>query len=151
MLEIFAGSAILSSIAKQYGMQGSLAVDKVQKPGARASVIRLDLTREVDCALVDKWLESDMLLWIHLAPVCGTASRARDIQCHPNDPKPLRSCEHPDGLPHLEGSGDRKQTFRICMSYFCQSNSKRHFGYNGESEEFTFLEHYVLPFTLETV
>ena len=80
MLEIFAGSAILSSIAKQYGMQGSLAVDKVQKPGARASVIRLDLTREVDCALVDKWLESDMLLWIHLAPVCGTASRARDIQ-----------------------------------------------------------------------
>ena len=108
MLEIFAGSAILSSIAKQYGMQGSLAVDKVQKPGARASVIRLDLTREVDCALVDKWLESDMLLWIHLAPVCGTASRARDIQCSPNDPKPLRSCERPDGLPHLEGSDLRR-------------------------------------------
>ena len=104
MLEVFAGSAILCSIAKQLGMQGSLAVDKVQKKGARASVIRLDLTRSVDCMLLDQWLESDLLIWVHIAPVCGTASRAREIQRHPSDPKPLRSGDYPDGLPGLQGS-----------------------------------------------
>ena len=41
------------------------------------------------------------LLWIHLAPVCGTASRARDIRRFHNDPKPLRSEEWPEGLPGL--------------------------------------------------
>lgn len=104
MLEIFAGSAILCSIAKQYGMQSSLAVDKLQKPGARSSIIKLDLTRDVDRSVLDKWLDSDMLLWIHLAPVCGTASRAREIRVLPTDPRPLRSREHPDGLPDLSGS-----------------------------------------------
>ena len=85
-------------------LQSSLAVDKVQKPGARSSVIKLDLTRDVDRSVLDKWLDSDMLLWIHLAPVCGTASRAREIRLLPTDPRPLRSREHPDGLPNLAGS-----------------------------------------------
>lgn len=74
MLEVFVGSAMLCSVAKQYGLNNSLAVDKVQKAGARASVIQLDLTHEVDCSLIDAWLSSGMLLWIHLAPVCGPAS-----------------------------------------------------------------------------
>ena len=87
-LEIFCGSAILRSIAKQQGMSSSVAVDKVQKQGARASVTRLDLTRDVDFALIESWLSSDLPAWLHLAPVCGTASKARDIQVHPNDPKP---------------------------------------------------------------
>ena len=83
-----------------------MAVDKVQKQGARASVTRLDLTRDVDFALIESWLSSDLLSWLHLAPVCGTASKARDIQVRPNDPKPLRSREHPDGLPGLDRSDD---------------------------------------------
>ena len=41
MLEVFAGAGILCSVAKQYGLYNSIAVDKVQKPGARCSIIRL--------------------------------------------------------------------------------------------------------------
>ena len=33
--------------------------------------------------------------------MCGTASRARDIQKHWSDPKPVRSDDHPHGLPGL--------------------------------------------------
>ena len=108
MLEVFAGSAVLTSIAKQQGLYSSIAVDKTQKRGARASIVRLDLTRDVDVNLLDSWLASDMLLWIHLAPVCGTASRAREIRIHPSDPKPLRSNDHPDGLPSLSESDTRR-------------------------------------------
>ena len=75
-LEIFAGSAVLCSVAKQQGMTNSIAVDKVQKRGARSSITRLDLTREVDRTVLDSWLDSNLLFWVHLAPVCGTASRA---------------------------------------------------------------------------
>lgn len=78
-----------------------------QAPDAASFVY---LTREVDSSLIDAWLESSMLVWIHLAPVCGTASRARDIQVLATDPKPLRSCEHPDGLPSLSGSDLRRVT-----------------------------------------
>ena len=94
---------MLCSTAKQQGLQNSIAIDKLQKQGARTSIIRLDLTREADCSLVDGWLDSPLLVWAHLAPVCGTASRARDIRVLPTDPAPLRSCEHPDGLPNLDG------------------------------------------------
>ena len=75
-LEIFAGSAVLCSVAKRQGMTNSIAVDKVQKRGARSSITRLDLTREVDRTVLDSWLDSNLLFWVHLAPVCGTASRA---------------------------------------------------------------------------
>ena len=37
---------------------------------------------------------------LHLAPPCGTSSRAREL---PNGPPPLRSLEFPDGLPSLSG------------------------------------------------
>ena len=103
MLELFAGSAVLCSVAKQQGLYNSIAVDKTQKHGCFSSIIRLDLTREADSSLVDAWLDSGLLIWVHLAPVCGTASRARDIQVSANDPPPLRSNEHPNGFPDLAG------------------------------------------------
>lgn len=49
-----------------------------------------------------------MLLWEHLAPVCGGASRARNIQREPADPLPLRSSEFLDGLPDLSAA-DRER------------------------------------------
>lgn len=108
MVEIFAGSAILCSISKQFGLASSIAVDKVRKSFARCTIFQLDLTLEKDVSLLESWLKAPMLLWIHLAPVCGTASRARDIQREPGDPLPLRSMDHPDGLLDLSDS-DRER------------------------------------------
>ena len=47
-------------------------------------------------------METRNIKYIHFAPPCGTASRAREMQrtSGPN-PMPLRSDEFPDGLPHL--------------------------------------------------
>lgn len=47
--------------------------------------------------------------YVHFAPPCGTASRAREIRRKGCDPKPLRSDEEPDGLPHLTGMQNLKK------------------------------------------
>ena len=43
-------------------------------------------------------------VFVHMAPPCGTASRARLIQRSASDPPILRTDQHPDGLPHLQGT-----------------------------------------------
>lgn len=43
-----------------------------------------------------------------MAPVCRTASRARDIRRFPGDPKPLRSNECQEGLPDLSADDQRR-------------------------------------------
>ena len=75
-----------------------MAVDKVKKRGAESTILQLDLTCE---GVLEQWMQSPLLLWVHLALVCGTASRARDIRHLANDPKPLRSHERPEGLEGL--------------------------------------------------
>ena len=117
MIEIFAGTAVLCSVSKQLGLQNSIAVDKERKRGARSSIFQLDLTQPKDRALLEEWMQSPLLLWIHLAPVCGTASRARNIRRFHNDPKPLRSNTDPHGLP---GLSQRDQTrVDIANNLFC--------------------------------
>jgi len=101
MIEIFAGAAVLCSVAKQLGMKNSIAVDKIKKQNARSTIYQLDLLSSRHRQLLEQWMLSGLLLWIHLAPVCGTASRARGIRRFHNDPKPLRSEDLPEGLPGL--------------------------------------------------
>ena len=75
MLEVFAGGAVLTSVSKQLGL-GGMAVDTVRKPNARCTIYQLDLLQASDTELLEEWLSSPLLLWVHFAPVCGTASRA---------------------------------------------------------------------------
>ena len=91
MIEVFAGGAVLSSVSKQFGL-GSIAIDKVKKANARCTIYQLDLLQTGDRELLEKWFTSPLLFWVHCAPVCGTASRAREIP-RPgvsNLPQPLR-------------------------------------------------------------
>lgn len=121
MIEIFAGIAVLCSVSKQLGLQNSIAVDKERKRGARSSTFQLDLTQPKDRALLEEWLLSPLLLWIHLAPVCGTASRARNIRRFHNGPKPLRSDSHPHGLPGLsQRDQTRVDIANDLFSYACK-------------------------------
>ena len=116
MIEIFAGGAVLCSVAKAHGLVNSIAVDKVKKQSARATIFQLNLLLQEDRDLLESWLSSPLLVWIHLSPVCGTASRARDIQRGFNDPQPLRNDEHPEGLPHL--SQQDKERVRLANRIF---------------------------------
>eukprot|EP00435_Cladocopium_sp_Y103_P041156 s1982_g11.t1 len=109
MIEVFAGAAVLCAVSKQAGLAASIAIDKIKKKSARSTIFQMDLLRANDRDLLFQWLHAPMLLWVHLAPVCGTASRAREIRRFEGDPKPLRSNEFPHGLPDL-GEDDQ---FRI--------------------------------------
>ena len=62
--------------------------------------------------MLKQFLEAEKhnLGWVHFAPACSTASKARE---KPNKvlekagfrvPKPLRSAEYPLGLPNLSGT-----------------------------------------------
>ena len=129
MIEIFAGDAVLCSVAKQLGMKNSIAVDKVKKQNARSTVYQLNLLSLRDRQLLEQWMHSDLLLWIHLAPVCGTASRARDIRRFDDDPKPLRSPQWPEGLPDLAPKDQERvslanRLFEAACDFFLLACSK---------------------------
>ena len=104
MIELFAGSAVLCSIAKQWGLRESFAVAKTRKKSARCSIHTLDLLQPSDRALLEEWMHSKLLAWVHLAPACSTASRTRDLWSSPSAPRPLRTDDYPLGLPTLSGS-----------------------------------------------
>ena len=134
MVEVFAGAAVLCATAKQYGLETSLAVDKNKKKTARCAILQLDLTVPCNQDLLTQWIQSPLLLWLHLAPVCGTASRARDIRRFPGDPKPLRSNEFPEGLPSLNEQ-DSKRVFLAnqLFEYACKlfADAAGSLGYRG--------------------
>ena len=109
MIEFFAGIAVLCSVAKQHGMVQSYGVDKIRSKSVRSSVVTIDLTQQASRDLAEFWLNSTLICWAHFAPVCGTASRAREIDTgDPNQPRPLRSNAFPDGLPDLTPSEKKR-------------------------------------------
>ena len=99
MIEIFSGTATICSVAKQCGMVNSLALDKIRKRGSKTTIFVFDITKADNRELLMHWLESPLVCWVHMAPVCGTCSRAREIDN--GGPPPLRSNEFPMGLPSL--------------------------------------------------
>ena len=122
IIEVFAGGAVLTSVAKQFGL-GGIAIDKVKKANARSTIFQLDLLQQSDRELLEQWLMSPLLLWVHFAPVCGTASRAREIPRRgvANLPRPLRSFEFPLGLPTLEGDElKRVEIANALFQYTCE-------------------------------
>ena len=125
MVEICCGYATLCATAKTMGFSDSIAVDKFKKRGAKTAVIPLDLTCADHQALVEQWLESGQVAWVHLAPPCGTASLARTIPVPGSTfvPQPLRSRDEPQGFANLSGSDkirvDAANSFYMwCCSIF---------------------------------
>ena len=62
---------------------------------------RMDLSDAAFQQACEPYLEAaDATMW---APDCSTLSRARErpLPGHPNPPAPLRSAEHPEGIPTL--------------------------------------------------
>ena len=104
MLEIYAGSGRLTRHLRALGAD-SFAVD--YKDGRlrpeTAAILMLNLTTEADQAAILRLLSHPQLVYIHFGPPCGTSSRARGIPLSDGrpGPPPLRSEEHPRGLPGL--------------------------------------------------
>eukprot|EP00435_Cladocopium_sp_Y103_P018181 s871_g4.t1 len=110
IIEIFAGTARLSKVARDVGFQ-VLPVDKTAARASQIFVAQYDITQPDEMASLVELIrkEADRIAAIHLAPACGTASRAREKKFTKlakqgfKIPGPLRSQTKPMGLDGLSG------------------------------------------------
>lgn len=100
-VEIFCGSARLSQ-ALRFRDFVTIPFDKFSHKDA-GLVVRLDLTTDEDEQSFWQLLQTFLVEYIHLAPPCGTSSRAREkpLSREHHGPRPLRTDGYPDGLSHL--------------------------------------------------
>ena len=99
-LELCAGSARLSAAVAAEGMT-AIAIDHFSnRHTARHRIMVLDLSVTDSWAVLYHICESHPVIWVHVAPPCGTAARARDVpmSAEAYGPRPLRSSQHPCGL-----------------------------------------------------
>lgn len=101
MIQLFSGAATLCAVAKEHGMKNSLALDKFRKRGIRSTIFIFDLLQSDDRELLNHWLESGLVCWVHISPGRGTTAHG--------DSKRLRSEQFPMGLPDL----DENQRVRV--------------------------------------
>ena len=127
-VEICCGTANLANAVIQEGMD-ALGVDhRGNKARPKAPVMMADLTTAEGQQLVMDLLKSTRgeLVWVHIAPPCGTASRARErpipaklIRQGAPTPQPLRSAEWPEGLPTLRGINLERVKAANAIYHFC--------------------------------
>ena len=126
-LEVMAGSARLTAACITVGFEG-LAIDhKGNKDKPIAPCRWMDLATPSGQLQLKTMIKRDAkkIAHVHLAPPCGTASRARDKRLKKADgspadidPKPLRSDLYPDGLPGLTGiNHERVQAANILYQF----------------------------------
>ena len=116
VLELFAGTARLTKCFRKHGFQ-AMAFDKTSKRSEGQVILESDLSNreEVESLLDFLRLKASQIAVIHMAPPCGTASRARGKRVklfkkfNIHEPMPLRDDQYPDGFPWLKGS-DKMRT-----------------------------------------
>jgi len=123
VIEIFAGTARLTRAVRDIGLSG-LAVDKDNTRTQNVHIANYDLNDPPQfkalCELVQK--HHAQILWVHFAPACGTASRARGRplpklkKLGVKVPQPLRSDAQPMGLDGL-GELDKVKTETANITY----------------------------------
>lgn len=99
-MEVFAGTSKGYSGVETFWNDQCIFTDHVRHKQAMAPVAVADLTTDAGVSLLMQWLSNENVIGIFLAPPCGSASRARSIPLK-RKPKPLRSNQHPNGLPGL--------------------------------------------------
>ena len=101
-IEVFSGTAGLTAAVRRVGCQHGTGVDAHVTKQVKAPVIRINLATQQGQELLWRILQQPRVFAVHLGPPCGTSSRAREIKRKFGySPKPLRSQQYPDGLPHL--------------------------------------------------
>ena len=94
-VEIFCGKAGLSRRLRKKHLQ-VISVDHSAAKGV--PILRIDISKSSQRKVLEELLRLDLVLYVHFAPPCGTASAARHIK---PGPPPLRSIDFPMGLSGL--------------------------------------------------
>ena len=109
--EVFCGAAGLTLNLSKAGFNAVGIDHKSNKDKPKGRCLWIDLSTRFGQEDLRKRVLHDTVAYVHFAPPCGTASRARDRRRYNADgtpakldPKPLRSDQYPDGLPSLIGT-----------------------------------------------
>ena len=114
-VEIFCGTGGLTANIKALGVQG-IGIDSSVSTACKSPVLKLDLTKSSGQQILWEVLNRPNICGVHLAPPCGTSSRARDIpRAYGPSPLPLRSEAYPDGLPSLRGLDLKRVRSANCL------------------------------------
>ena len=140
VIELFAGSANLSKAFRSVGMQ-VIPVDTKDAP--QIKIVKLNLLHQHSVQLVVRLLDTRKVLFVHMAPPCSTSSQARMIQRTWSDPKPLRSWDHPDGLPGLSfldktRVSQANKLYQVCFE-IAEACSHRHIWWSIENPTGSFM------------
>ena len=101
-VEIFAGTSRLTASLRHLGFRDSFGIDHILSSHLAAPVLQLDLLKPECYQFVQQIIQEDACVYVHFAPPCGTASRARFIRRKGRyNPPVLRTDQQPDGLPGL--------------------------------------------------
>ena len=114
VLEVCAGTAGISASLIHIGFN-AIALDHKRVPGAKAAIQIADLVSKHGRELAERFLRHPRCIGMWAAPVCGTASRAREVSSV-DGPKPLRSESMPDGLDNLS-PGDAQRVAKANAVY----------------------------------
>eukprot|EP00435_Cladocopium_sp_Y103_P054377 s1612_g17.t1 len=108
MVEICAGSAVLSAEAQKKGFQIFPIDHAHNRFRASAAILVIDLAHPDSRQLLPMLFETVRPTWCHMGLPCGTCSHARERPVSQDlcaagapNPRPLRGPDHLFGLPHL--------------------------------------------------
>ena len=92
----------MTASLRTLGLVDSVGIDCIMPSRLNGPILKLDLLNPDHLNFVKDLINNDACVYVHFAPPCGTASRARLIQ-DPDKPMPppLRNDFYPNGLPWL--------------------------------------------------
>ena len=104
-VEICAGSAILSDTARRRGFAVMPIDCERNRHLPKCKIYAIDITAPHAQSLLSYVLQNCRVAFVHMAPPCGTCSRARGIPLPDGSSGPpvLRTAVHPWGLPEVVG------------------------------------------------
>ena len=79
-IEVFAGSGRLTASLKAIGLADSVGIDSKVPTRLACPILQLDLLKANQLDLLKDLMSNPNCAYVHMAPPCGTASRARLIQ-----------------------------------------------------------------------
>ena len=109
-LELCSGSGRLTACLIRIGFDGQAVDHSKNRHRKLTATLNLDLTLDSSWEVLDRLRRENRIFFMHAAPPCGTATRARERpvpqflrkQGAPN-PRPLRTDDEPLGVADLEG------------------------------------------------
>ena len=124
-IELCSGCGILSATVASAGFH-TMAVDhEHNKHHTKVKTFSLDLTKYNSWVTLEHIVQNCNVIGVHIAPPCGTCSRAREIKLSASwhGPQPLRDANHPYGVPTMSQKDrsrvEQANALYMHMAKFC--------------------------------